>query len=59
MLLESSAHCYRLILQRLQDKVADDATVVHVHTRTKRIEDPSDANLNALLKQNNTIAKQE
>lgn len=38
-----------LIAQRLNDEVADDASVVHVHTRAKGIENASDADIDVLL----------
>jgi hypothetical protein len=39
----------RLALERLDDEVRDDAAVVRVHARAKRVEDARDAHLNALL----------
>jgi hypothetical protein len=38
-----------LALQRLDNKVADDAPVVRMHTRSESVEDASDAHINVLL----------
>lgn len=50
-LREASAYREWLPLQRLQDEVADDPAVVHVHARPECVEDPCHSHLNAFLEQ--------
>ena len=39
----------RFSLKRLQDEIADDSAVVHVHPGAKRVEDPGHPHLHTFL----------
>lgn len=43
------AYGERFSLQRLQDEVADDSSVVHVHSGAKRVEDSGHSHLHSFL----------
>lgn len=49
---EEAGHAYRerLSLQRLQDEVAHDSPVVHVHPGAEGVEDPRHPHLHSLLR---------